>query len=180
MAAPASLDWIFLLGGIAFGLGGISLVILALFRDRSRGLRRCPKCWYDMSGAPGLKCPECGRTARNEPRLYRTRRRWKRAALGLIVVLMGICIAEVPTYKRGWPALVPTTILALFAPAEDPTRAAFAGLGPGGVVTTIVNGKMVIAPPPAPSLPTRTAPIPQQLRDEFARQRYAQLSRGIF
>ena len=41
--------------------GGAPLLVWAMFGDRARGRRRCPRCWYDMSGATLLKCPECGR-----------------------------------------------------------------------------------------------------------------------
>lgn len=43
--------------------GGVVLLGRALLWDRARGRRRCPKCWYDMSGVDSLRCPECGREA---------------------------------------------------------------------------------------------------------------------
>src|SRR5512134_3701851 len=65
------------------------LLYLGLFQDRSRGRPRCPKCWYNMTGAPSLVCPECGHDARHERRLYRTRRqRW---ALVCAVLTAGGC-----------------------------------------------------------------------------------------
>lgn len=182
MAAPASLDWLFLLGGAIVGLVGLALFAWALFRDRSRGRRRCPSCWYDMSGTPDLKCSECGHDARFERRLYRTRRRWKWAVLGVTGMLLGGCIAEVPAYKRGWSALVPTTALALFAPAQDPTnRAVFFGVALNGQGTaTIVNGRLIASPPstPPPTPVRAAAPFPQQLTDEFWSRLQTRRTRG--
>lgn len=77
-------------------LGGavllLSLLLIArsLFADRSRGRRRCPSCWYDMAGVTTLCCPECGKSARSERHLFRTRRRWRWAAAGLTLGLLGI------------------------------------------------------------------------------------------
>jgi hypothetical protein len=179
MMTGGNLDWLFLVAGGVVGLGGLVLLVWAIFRDRARGRRRCPRCWYDMAGTPELVCPECGHHARIERRLYRTRRRWRRASLGLVIVLLGVCIAEVPAYRRGWTALVPATVLALFAPAQDPTpRGAFRalGFGPGAVTTTIVNGRMVVATPPTPA--PAAAPIPQQLTDEFWKRLEIRKTRG--
>jgi hypothetical protein len=45
-------------------VAGLGLAGWACFDDKARWRRRCPHCWYDMSGATGLVCPECGRDAR--------------------------------------------------------------------------------------------------------------------
>ena len=46
--------------GLTIGWGlialGALLILRALFADRSRGRRRCPRCWYSMDGAPSLPC----------------------------------------------------------------------------------------------------------------------------
>ena len=63
-----------LMAAWALALGGFTLLFWSLFRDRGRRKRRCPKCWYDMAGVPGLTCPECGRTSK-EKHLHRSRRR---------------------------------------------------------------------------------------------------------
>lgn len=73
--------------GMTAGLT-VSLLYLGLFQDRSRGRPRCPKCWYNMTGAPSLVCPECGYDARRSKALYCTRRRrWAMVA----AVLMAAC-----------------------------------------------------------------------------------------
>jgi len=67
-----------LLGVLAAAYGAIG--------DRSRGRKRCPSCWCDMRGSVGLVCPECGHDARNEKRLYKTRRRWWAIVLGCLLL----------------------------------------------------------------------------------------------
>jgi hypothetical protein len=101
---------------------GVGVLGWALFWDRAKGRRRCPECWYDMKGVPGLKCPECGREAKRERRLGKTRRRWRWAATGLLMLLAGGAGAIGPRVKRdGWMGLVPTTVVILMLPqaAED-------------------------------------------------------------
>jgi hypothetical protein len=41
-----------------------------------------------MAAVPGLKCPECGRTARDERRLHKSRRRWGWATLAVLLLLL--------------------------------------------------------------------------------------------
>src|SRR3954469_17175546 len=101
MAAPANLDWLFAAVGWTLAAGGIVLLLWSLFRDRARGRRRCPKCWYDMAGTPGLRCPECGRQARSQKRLSRTRRRWRLALVAAALAGAGLLAAQVPAYRRG-------------------------------------------------------------------------------
>jgi hypothetical protein len=108
---------------ILWTLGGtltiLSLIVLAraLFRDRAKGRRRCPSCWYDMTGVQGLRCPECGRQARKERHLLRTRRRWGRAALASLTLLLGSAALAWPAARaRGPITLVPTFILVRLTP----------------------------------------------------------------
>ncbi len=72
----------------AAGVVSLILLYLGFLQDRSRGRPRCPKCWYNMTGAPSLVCPECGHDARQSRRLYRTRRRrWAIPCAVLLVVM---------------------------------------------------------------------------------------------
>ena len=120
--AAGNYDWLFVLLGLALAAGAMALLSWALFRDRSRGRRRCPKCWYDMSGTPGKRCPECGREARRERAFFRTRRRWRRAALGVPMLALAYLSFKVPELRNGgWTALVPSTALILVAPATNPS-----------------------------------------------------------
>ncbi len=86
MAPEAMIWWVL---GWAVSLAGAALALWALFRDRSRGRRRCPRCWYDLSATAGMKCPECGCEAKREKQLFRTRRRWGWAVVGAVLIALG-------------------------------------------------------------------------------------------
>lgn len=112
MSGPANLDWLYLAAGWTLAALGAALLLWALFWDRSRGSRRCPKCWYDMAGVPGLRCPECGREAGSEKSLFKTRRRRWPAVAGLAIGVIGCAIAHIPTVsRRGMIGAVPSVLL---------------------------------------------------------------------
>ena len=72
-------EWPFVALGLlvlAVNAGAVYVAWWALFKDRSRGRRRCPRCWHDLDYTPGMTCGECGFVARNEDDLATTRRRW--------------------------------------------------------------------------------------------------------
>lgn len=118
-SAGTVLDSILWFAGAALALLGAGLVTWALWWDRARGRRRCPQCWYDMGGVPGLRCPECGRAVAAEKRFTRTRRRWAWAAIGALVLTSGVVSMQVPAYRQGgWVGLVPSSVLVWWAPAE--------------------------------------------------------------
>lgn len=107
--------WLFEITGFLVGGIGAVLVLMALFADRSRGRRRCPRCWYSMDGAPGLRCPECGGEARSDRRLFKTRRRWVFALLALGVVLIGLAVRSAPAVARdGAMGALPTPVVLAF------------------------------------------------------------------
>src|SRR5262245_55198026 len=101
--------------------GVVVLLAWSLFCDRPRNGRRCPRCWYDMQGAPALTCPECGRRARSERDLRRTRRRWRWAAASLPLFLAAYVAFATPRIVRsGWIGLVPTTGLIWWVGRYEP------------------------------------------------------------
>ncbi len=106
-------EWIWHWSGYAVAVVAFVGVVWALFWDRPRGRKRCRRCWYDLSGAADLPadCPECGRAHAKPKHLTRTRRRWGRAAvLGLLMVVGGYGLWVVPrVQERGTWGLVPTT-----------------------------------------------------------------------
>lgn len=134
MNAAASLDLVLVVGGWAAGLSGAGVLLWALFRDRARGRRRCPRCWYDMAGVregAALVCPECGQASRTERALLRTRRRWRWAGAAAVLILAGLVAARVPAYRHGgWIGAMPGTVLVLVAPVEK-------GAAPAGPATIV-------------------------------------------
>ncbi len=104
--------------GLIAGLAGM-LLWWALLSDWWHGgakKRRCQKCAYDMSGTSGLKCPECGRMAKTERGLHRSRRRW-RLGLVALVLLLGASLLPVgvKVYRYGWQSIVSDEQVALVA-----------------------------------------------------------------
>ncbi len=122
-------DWISWISGGLLAIGGLALGVWALFWDRPRGRRRCPKCWYDMTKSSGLVCSECGHEAKREQKLSKTRRRLFPARMGVLLVLAGIVLLAVPRYRQGSEKIVPTTVLVWLTPElEDMWPAAAAEL----------------------------------------------------
>lgn len=116
MLLLATAAWFLARTGWMLAIGGVLFALYALFWDRPRGRRRCPKCWYDMAGVPGLVCPECGREAKGERQLFRMRQRRK---LAVVVVLATALPAYVLIHveewrQHGWPALAPSSVLVLW------------------------------------------------------------------
>lgn len=119
-----SVEWLSVGGYATMGVAAVVLLI-ALVGDRSRGRRRCRKCWYDMSAAPRATsaapviCPECGKRAVSESELLRCRRSWARVAVAGLAVLVGwyCTIVAIRRTAVGSPWL-PTTVLVLLGPLE--------------------------------------------------------------
>lgn len=110
-----------ILAGWLFAAAGIVILLWALFGDRSRGRKRCPRCWYDMSGAapapgdggpPRFTCPECGRGIIGEQQLRRSRRRWRWAIVAALLLPGAWVAACVPAMRTsGWWAFAPRPLL---------------------------------------------------------------------
>jgi hypothetical protein len=108
------------LSGWAVFAVGVALAAWGVHR-RPVGARRCPSCAYDLGGTPGLKCPECGRTARSENDLrLSVRRRWPWLLIPLAACTGGL-VAFVPRVQsEGWRGAVPTTcLIAAFEPLDS-------------------------------------------------------------
>ena len=104
----------------ALALLGVAGICYALFVDRSRGRRRCPKCWYSMAGAPSRSCSECGHTVQKESRFYRTRRRWKLFFGAVIIVLIALGLSREPFYRaHGYDGLIPASALLVLVQFND-------------------------------------------------------------
>ncbi len=101
----------------ALGLGAVAtagLLAGALIGDRSRGRRRCPACWYDMSATPppGLVCSECGHDAGRERRLFLSRRSRRAIVLSFVPLLAGSALYGVWLRNQNtWASAMPTIVL---------------------------------------------------------------------
>lgn len=107
------------LGWVVGGVGALALLWgmwWALFADRSRGERRCPKCWHLIAPGGCAQCPECGRAFRGEHDLLRTRRRWPVAAACVMMLLAGTLWLRVQLTDNGWWRLLPQRALVAIVP----------------------------------------------------------------
>lgn len=121
MGSPFSWHWVVAALAIVLALAGVVVILLALFRDRAHGRPRCPRCWYSMDGVGGLKCPECGKEARHARQLLRTRRRWRRAAVGLLLLaIAGVTAMAEPIARNGWLKGTPSWMLVGALPWLEP------------------------------------------------------------
>lgn len=122
------LDWLWSLARWTLLAAGVALILYALFWDRARGRKRCPKCWYDMAGVPFTTdesgatwvCPECGNVAKTKGALTKVRRRWKLIALSLALIGASHTVYLWRHVKsRGWPAAVPDVLLVCVVDPEE-------------------------------------------------------------
>ena len=78
--------------------------------------RYCPKCDYIIHEAGNLRCPECGKVARNEQQFYKGRHRRRRVLTALSFMMLGVILQAGPRIKQnGWIHSMPTTALILYA-----------------------------------------------------------------
>lgn len=131
--------WLLLGGGVLLILWAWLRGVISAWR---RTRRRCPKCWYDLSHTDGLRCSECGHTARREKHLYRCRRRWWLVLPGLLLLLGVYPSFRAPAIRaHGWEATVPTTVIIAFLPMiERPAEE-----------SRTIRGRIWTNPRPAPS-----------------------------
>jgi len=128
-------DWIFISLAWAALLGGIVVAWRWGWRDTGKGMRRCPKCWYDMGATAGLKCSECGREAQSEKQLHRTNRKWRYVVLGAVLVLASYPIFKWPLYLKDGPiGFVPRVVTFAFLPEiSEQIRKRLPKTAPSGV-----------------------------------------------
>ncbi|MCZ6834518.1 MAG: hypothetical protein O7G85_01975 [Planctomycetota bacterium] len=120
MSSDILLYWFPFVAMIAIVVFSTYMLWKALFADRSKGRRRCPKCWYDMAYSEGLTCSECGHVTRRESDFSRTRRHRGRAVLALFVSVFTILGGYWKLTERGFIASMPTSVLiAAFPLVQD-------------------------------------------------------------
>lgn len=117
-------SWIFWTSGILLGASALWLLYYSLLADRAKGRKRCPKCWYDMQLIEGFRCPECGNIIKRQRKLFKTRRKWRWAAVSLALLLAGLGLCLTPKIKSdGWAWMVPTTGLIIIQRYREDTWA---------------------------------------------------------
>lgn len=119
MAGTVALTLVTLLLVALVAAGGIGVTWWAIFGDKPRGRRRCPRCWHDLSGTPGLTCGECGHAARAEPELRAARRRWSIAAVTVAFMMAVAGWARLEVLDARWHTHLPDGALALVVRALD-------------------------------------------------------------
>jgi hypothetical protein len=100
-----------------------SAAILALVGVALIGWALAWGCWYNLSmnGGGTPRCPECGRALAGRNALFRTRRRWRWAACGLLPILAAVQAANQPHRSgEGWTRWVPTLALCALADLTRP------------------------------------------------------------
>lgn len=107
-------DWVYWIGWV--GMAALYAVMIyiawrALFHDRGKHKRRCPKCWHDLSHTPGMTCGECGYTAYQEAQLHKTRRKPVLAIGAISVCLLATAFINHQMDQRGWAGIMPTNVL---------------------------------------------------------------------
>lgn len=177
--------WIAWLGWTLLALGGGMLLYWAIGRS-GRNSPRCPRCDYDMTGAPSLECPECGRTAKSDRALRRRRRKGVYLRLGVLVALAGGVLAAMnPVRKDGWAAPVPLFVLREIAPFfDDDGKQLVSPLNPSWVMGTMMSSmtttyganntataQAIAAAMPTFSMPTRWERVLLARQGELAARR---------
>src|SRR5687767_14253572 len=107
----AWLPWLAIVGVLALGAALVYAAWWALFSDRARGRRRCPRCWYDLAYSPGMTCAECGYTPLSESQLHFTRRRYGVAVLAILAAVGLALLVNDRVDQRGFASMLPTQVL---------------------------------------------------------------------
>ena len=102
----------------------VGILVVFLRGDRSRGRRRCGRCWYDMGGMAGLKCPECGGVARSEREFHKTRRRMSMLVASVLCLFAAeyVRVSNSSGREVAMTRWIPSTVLAFIAPTDPFSR----------------------------------------------------------
>jgi hypothetical protein len=134
--------WMLTAAGIA--VVGLGIAVAGLTLDPAYGRRRCAGCWYEfIMLASNATCPECGRQAKGERDLLRTRGSRGMVWLGLVMVAMSYAPVGLSNVRAmGVRGMFPTTVLiAAYGWVPDEWIGATGGRGlktvQGGLVSRI-------------------------------------------
>lgn len=107
-----------------------AITIKAWWGDGRTDLRRCPRCWYDLSTSDTLLCPECGHAAKSESDLHQRRgskRVYRAGVAGMCVLaLAGVYLVMPGPWTNKVPRPIMRVILNIAATPPAPPSA-----GPG-------------------------------------------------
>ncbi len=112
--------WLWWIGAAALGLAGLSLLYWSLLKDRARGRRRCPKCWYNMSGTQSMRCSECGSETKSEREFRKTRRRWRWVFVALLSFAGSFGLTYPQARDFNWNTIKPLFWLKRQGEADSP------------------------------------------------------------
>ena len=104
---------VWMLTGAGIAVVGMGIAVAGLTLDPAYGRRRCAGCWYEfIMLASDATCPECGRKAKGERDLLRTRGSRGMVWLGAVMMLAAYApIAFANAKTMGWRGVIPTTVL---------------------------------------------------------------------
>lgn len=129
----------------------MGLLLAVVVGDRSRGRRRCPKCWHSLKGLPeqemgGWICPECGKIARRKKDMFRSRRGTPVKLALLVFVLLaggaygkGVWNRWGEGHPRRWTPTLPAVLLVARAPDSLPSAIAAVNSGLEGMLASRVR-----------------------------------------
>jgi hypothetical protein len=120
MGSPGTISLLIWLAALGALVVGVPLLWWSLFADRSKA-RRCPRCWHDLTGTLGLRCGECGVTARSEAALHKRRRRLGATACAIVLMAVGIGTVFWEVDRTSWLMLVPNRVLIVALPWASST-----------------------------------------------------------
>lgn len=107
-----------------------AITIKAWWGDGRTDLRRCPRCWYDMSAIDTLTCPECGHAAGSASDLHQRRASGRAMRAGVagmcLLALAGVWVAIPGPWTIKVPRPLMRVILSIAATPPAPPSA-----GPG-------------------------------------------------
>ncbi len=131
-----SLVWIAWILAILWFGGCAVLLGWSIWGDAGGKLRRCPRCWHDLSHTDGLTCSECGHSASNEKSLHGRKPRRLAAYGSLGAALLGALIISQRVGNGGLLGMAPTRALIWLLPwTSDPIG--------GGVITTELTKRLL-------------------------------------
>ncbi|MFZ4575208.1 MAG: hypothetical protein ACOYN0_12470 [Phycisphaerales bacterium] len=137
---------VWMLTGAGIALVGLGIAVAGMTLDPAYGRRRCAGCWYEfIMLASDATCPECGRKAKGERDLLRTRGSRGMVWLGLGMVAMSYAPVGLSNVRAmGVRGMFPTTVLiAAYGWVPDEWIGATGGQGlkavPGGLVSRVFS-----------------------------------------